>query len=277
MKKILNFIVFVTVVSLSLCAFSAEKMKEATVEYSADMVIDSGQGAINSKTYHALGGKDRLEMSVMGSTQIMITRQDKKVGWMLMPSQKTFMEMSLEESTQKSGSANINDCDMDMSSQGDETVNGVKATKSKVSMTCPDNVKYDGTMWVTKEGIMVKMDAVMVVEGNQANIKIDLKNLKIGTQDPSLFEIPAGYSKFSMGDISSMFKNAQEQAAKAQAAQESEEADEGGVSEPESSESSDAATSVDKVDNTADKTNETLDTTDKVKGTINRLKGLFGK
>ena len=37
MKKILNFIVFVTAVSLSLSVFAAEKMKEATVEYSGDM------------------------------------------------------------------------------------------------------------------------------------------------------------------------------------------------------------------------------------------------
>jgi hypothetical protein len=288
MKKILNFIVFVTVVSLSLSAFAAEKMKEATVEYSADMVMDSGQGTFNSKTYHALGGKDRQEMNVQGTTSIIITRQDKKVAWTLMPAQKTYMEMSLEESAQKSGSANVNDCDMDMSSQGDETVNGVKANKSKVSMTCPDNVKYDGTMWVTKEGIMVKMDAVTVVEGNQAHVKIDLKNLKIGTQDPGLFEIPAGYQKFDMGSITLMFKNAQEQAAKAQeqAAKEKaakEEAEEESASDSSTgraytaSGSSDAANPVDKVDNTVDQVNKPIDTTEKVKGTINKLKGLFGK
>jgi len=295
MKKILNFIVFVTAVLVSLSAFAAEKMKEATVEYSADMVIDSGQGTFNSKTYHALGGKDRQEMNVQGTTSIIITRQDKKVAWTLMPAQKTFMEMSLEESAQKSGSANVNDCDMDMSSQGDETVNGVKATKNKVSMTCPDNVKYDGTIWVTKEGIMVKMDAVTVVEGNQAHVKIDLKNLKIGTQDPGLFEVPAGYQKFNMSDISSMFKNAQEQAAKAQEQAAKEQA----AKKDEEKAASDSSTGraytaqgraytasgssetannpVDKVDNTVDQVNKPIDTTEKVKGTINKLKGLFGK
>ena len=144
-------------------------------------------------------------------------------------------------------------------------------------MTCPDNVKYDGTIWVTKEGIMVKMDAVTVVEGNQAHVKIDLKNLKIGTQDPGLFEIPAGYQKFDMGSLSSMFKSAQEQAAGAQASREYEEAGEEDVDEPDSSGNTDAANPVETTDEAADKTNQTIDTGEKVKGTINKLKGLFGK
>jgi outer membrane lipoprotein-sorting protein len=215
MKKTLNFIVVAAAMSLCINAWAAEKMKEPTVEYSADMTMASDQGAMTSKIYYALGGKQRWEMNGQGQNVIMITRLDKKVAWTLMPQQSTYMEMSLSDASKKSGT-NVNECDMDISSQGSETVNGVKATKSKVAMSCPDNTKYDGTMWVTKEGIMVKMDAVAGQGSNKGHMKIDLTNLKIGSQDASLFEIPAGYQKFSMGDISSMFKS-QAEAAKAQA------------------------------------------------------------
>jgi outer membrane lipoprotein-sorting protein len=215
MKKILNLIVIAAAMSLCVNAWAAEKMKEPTVEYSADMTMASDQGSMNSKIYSALGGKQRWEMASQGQNVIMITRQDKKVAWTLMPQQNTYMEMSLTDASKKTGN-NVNECDMDISSEGSETVNGVRATKSKVSMSCPDNSKYDGTMWVTKEGIMVKMDAVAGQGSDKGHIKIDLTNLKIGSQDASLFEIPAGYQKFSMGDISSMFKS-QAEAAKAQA------------------------------------------------------------
>ncbi|HUU41282.1 MAG TPA: DUF4412 domain-containing protein [Desulfatiglandales bacterium] len=251
MKKVLKFIVFAAVIFLSINTWAGEKMKEATVEYSADMIMETGQGTMNSKVYHALGGKDRQEMSVGGSTQIMIMRLDKKVGWVLMPAQKSYMEMSLDESKQKSGT-NVNDCDMNISPLGDETVNGVKATKSKVSMSCPDNENYDGNMWVTKDGIMVKMDAVAGQGSKQTRLKIDLKNLKIGKQDPSLFEIPAGYQKFGMKNISSMMKSAQEQAAQ-------------GAKEENANESE------------GQSTEKEPEGTDKVTDTINKLKGIFGK
>jgi outer membrane lipoprotein-sorting protein len=294
MKKILNLIIFATLISLSFSAGASEKMKEPTVEYSGDMVMESDQGSMTTKLNYALGGKQRMEISAGGQNTIMILRQDKKVSWVLMPQQNTYMEMSISDASKKTGT-NVNDCDMDISSQGNETVNGVSATKSKVSMSCPDNTKYDGTMWVTKEGIMVKMDAVAGQGSTQGHIKIDLKNLKIGPQEASLFEIPAGYQKFSMGDISSMIKNAQDQAAQAQAQAAREQAARDAAEKENISESttgraytaqgraytasgsSEAANPANSVDQATDKTNETLDTTEKVKGTINKLKGLFGK
>lgn len=290
MKKLTGCIVFLTVVCLSFNAFAAEKMKQATVEYSADMVLQSGQVSSTGKIYHALGGKDRMEFNAQGTTAITIVRTDKKLAWMLMPSQNMYMEMSLEESMKKSGRTNVDDCDMDFSAQGSETVNGVSAAKNRVSGTCPDNTKYEGTMWITKDNIMVKMDSVATVDGRQTNMTMDLKNLKVGPQDASLFEVPTGYSKFNMGDITSMIK-AQSEAAKAQAEAEKAKADaekantagreETGraytTSRSAASGTSDTTNPVDKVDNTADQTNKTLDTTEKVKGTINRLKGLLGK
>jgi outer membrane lipoprotein-sorting protein len=297
MKKIFNFIVFAVTLSFTLNAFAAEKLKQPTVEYSADTVIQSGQMSSTGKLYHALGGKDRMEMNAQGTTAITITRTDKKVAWVLMPAQNMYMEMSLEESAKKSGNTNVNDCDIDLSSLGDETVNGVKATKNKISGTCPDNTKYEGTMWVTKEGIMVKMESVATVDGQQANVTMDLKNLKIGPQEASLFEVPAGYQKFDMGSISSMFKNAQDQAAKAQA--EAAKAQEQAAKEAKEKEASDSSTGraytaqgraytasgsssnatgpVSQVDKAVDEVNKPIDTTEKVKGTINKLKGIFGK
>lgn len=55
-----------------------------------------------------------------------------------------------------------------------------------------------GFMWMSKDNIMVKMDAVAIDKGSKNRFKSELTNIKIGKQDPALFEIPPGYQKMSM-------------------------------------------------------------------------------
>jgi len=277
MRKILSFILLTVAMSLCISAWAAEKMKEPTVEYSADMIMATDSGSVNSKVFFALGGKMRWEMNAQGQNVIMITRQDKKVAWTLMPQQSMYMEMNLTEASKKTGN-NVNECDMDMSSQGSETANGVSANKYKVAMSCPENTKYDGTMWVTKDGIMVKMDAVAGQGSNKGHIKIDLMNLKIGSQEASLFEIPAGYQKFAMGDISSMIKS-QMEAGKAQAEAEKARA-EADKARAEADKEANKNTSVqrDGTPSGRDGTPKSTPTkTEKILNGVGKLKGLFGK
>ena len=81
---------------------------------------------------------------------------------------------------------------------GTETVNGVQTTKYKIIMTGPKGEKLGGFSWITNEGIVVKMDAIAVDKKSKERIKMELKNLKIGHVDPSMFEIPKDYTKMDM-------------------------------------------------------------------------------
>lgn len=58
----------------------------------------------------------------------------------------------------------------------------------------------DGFLWTTPDGITMKIDAVARGKGEKARMKMTMKNLKIGKQDPALFEIPVGYRKMAMGN-----------------------------------------------------------------------------
>jgi hypothetical protein len=87
---------------------------------------------------------------------------------------------------------------------GPETLNGVQTTKSKIIMTGPKGEKMGGFMWMTKENIMVKMDAIAIEKNQKMRFKTELTNLKIGKQDASLFEIPPGYSKAGMPSMGSL-------------------------------------------------------------------------
>lgn len=172
-----------------------------TVEYSADSTMETEYGAMKTRIYHA-PNKERREMSQGGENMIMIMRQDKKVMWNVMPSQRMYIEMGMQgNADNRKGNVDINNYDIQHTVVGEETVNGVKTTKSKVIMKpkSGSGTKMGGFMWTTKDGIAVKTDVIAIDGDKKARIKMELTNLKVGKQDASLFEPPAGYTKMDMG------------------------------------------------------------------------------
>lgn len=164
------------------------------VEYSADQTMEHAEGAMQGKFYYT-PGKERREMNQGGMNMVNITRHDKKVVWVLMPETKTYMEMPMGS---QSSPGDLSSYKMENSEVGKETMNGMATTKSKLVMTGQDDTKFGGFMWSTKEGIMVKMDTIAIEKGEKMRMKQELTNIKIGKQDPQLFEIPPGYQRTSM-------------------------------------------------------------------------------
>jgi len=165
------------------------------VEYSGDTRLETADGVMEGVVYHA-AGKERRETKMGGESMTMIIRQDKQVMWTLMPDANAYMEMSLDHSRDKSDFSQYH---IDQTTVGEEEINGIKATKSKVIMTKNDGSKLGGFWWTTKEGIPLKMDMISVEGKTKERIVMELTNLKIGKQDPKLFEVPADYMNMSMG------------------------------------------------------------------------------
>ena len=177
-------------------AVQAASSSPPQVEYSADSVLETAEVSMKGHVNYT-PTRERREM-VMGSggdKMIMITRQDKKVAWTLMPSEKMYMESSIAQAKSKE---DLSSYKIEQTVIGPETVNGVSTTKSKIIMTGPKGEKMGGFMWTTKENIVVKMDAIAIDKKQKHRYKTELTNLKVGKQDPKLFEVPAGYQKMSI-------------------------------------------------------------------------------
>lgn len=202
-------------------AVSAAGFSSVNVEYSADRLIGSDDGVMEGKVYYA-PGKERNEMSA--GEAVMIMRLDRKVMWMLTPKEQMYMEHKFGEGRREKG--DYRECDVRQTDAGEEVVNGVRTKKRTVDIACPDREKFSGTVWMTRENIVMKMETAEKGGGSKKKTyRMELKNLKIGKQDPALFEIPSGYRKMeipSMGDVQKMMKeqSAQEEAARERAAQE---------------------------------------------------------
>ena len=172
---------------------------EVKVDYSADSMMETEGGmTMKSRIYHTVE-KDRMEMG--GSDgMVSIIRKDKKVVWQLMGNM--YMEMPMDASN----ASGMDAFDIvEQAEVGQETINGLKTTKSKIVAVKKDGSgKFGGFFWTTKEGITVKMDMLSKEGDRKMRMTSELTNLKIEKQDPALFEIPAGYTKNDMGAMMGM-------------------------------------------------------------------------
>lgn len=186
-------------------AWAAEGMRQqvSQAQYSADSYTENADMKLKEHVYVA-PGKQRKEMDMGGSTQVSIIRMDKGVMWLLMPDDKMFMEMSMQQAQSRNPGVDTSEYQMEKTEVGRETVNGHEAIKYKIIMTDSKGKKLGGFQWVVSPGIQIKLDAVSKDGESKERMKVELTNLKIGVQDPALFEIPDGYTKMTMPSIPGM-------------------------------------------------------------------------
>ena len=125
-----------------------------SVEYSADRHIESAAGAITSKVFSAKG-KERTETNMHGMRSVVIIRQDKQIGWMLLPAQKMYQTLDFAQAAQQSQPGAVPSDNVTFAELGTETVEGFKTTKFR--MTMKDN-SAEGLYWISEQGIPVKME-----------------------------------------------------------------------------------------------------------------------
>jgi hypothetical protein len=171
-------------------------------EYSADATVQNEEGTMQQKVFVTPTKERKETLTGAGEGAVMIFRYDTKVMWTLMASENMYMEYSLA-----GGQGQGNDPSQwtyEDTVMGEEMLNGVKVTKYKTIATSTDGKKYGGFSWRTKEGINLKQD-LLYKEGNEKKRMLtELGNLKVGRQDPKLFEIPDGFTKFDMSGMMGM-------------------------------------------------------------------------
>ena len=180
----------------------ATPMNRPQAEYSADAIVENEEGTMKQKIF-VTPTKERKEMLTgSGEGAVQIFRYDNKVMWMLMPSEHMYMEYSIGGGPSRG--SDTSQWTYEDTVVGEETLNGVRVTKYKTIATSTDGKKYGGFSWRTKEGINLKQDLLYKEGNDKKRMLTELSNLQIGRQDPKLFEIPDGFTKFDMGGMMGM-------------------------------------------------------------------------
>lgn len=180
-KKIVLVILAIT----SMLMFANVSM---ALEFSADMIMTADGHKMAGKMF-SKGERFRMEMSAEGQKMITITRADKKVVWNIMVDQKMYMEMPFNP--KESPKTEIKG-EIDRKLVGSETIDDHPTQKYLITYK-------EGT---TTEKVYQWMatDINFPVKTADVNNKWiqEYKNIKIGSQADSLFEVPAGFQKMQL-------------------------------------------------------------------------------
>ena len=163
------------------------------VEFSATSQMEVNGMTVKELVYSA-PGMLRRDLEVGQGHQIEITRWDKKVAWLLMTDDKLYLERPLLPADDRTPYM----ISLQQTPVGQEPLNGIMTTKFRASHQQVDGTTISGFVWTTEEGITVKMD--LTSDTNPpARLQMELTNLNIRRQNKSLFEIPRGFHRLSLG------------------------------------------------------------------------------
>jgi len=160
-----------------------------SVLYAKDFVADyiAGEGAsrLVSKLYFS-DGNIRLE----SPQSISIIRKNSKIVWILIPEQKSYMEIPFSKEMARDFSSKV-EGEVKREKIGTENVNGMKADKYKV-VYLSKGKDYTFYQWIsTDSGFPVKSASL------NGKVFFELKNLKFVSSPKNLFVLPPGYKKIS--------------------------------------------------------------------------------
>jgi len=160
-------------------------------DFSADMISSGPEGTVSGKIFSS---KNKVRMEMAGT--IAITRMDKNVAWMLMPSESMYIEQPIDMRNVVATEDKMPG-EIERTFLGDEGIDGKNAKKYRIVYESGGN-KETVLQWIDQEtSIPVRTQA------ENGGWIVEYKNLNTGAQPDSLFEVPAGYNKMSM-DIPAM-------------------------------------------------------------------------
>lgn len=168
------------------------------VAYSAIRTIETDDQRIAQRYYQHNAMVHRMETELGGEPSVIIMRGDRELMWTVMPAQRMVMELSmLDAATQLAGIPDLAGENQWGSAQsvGREIVNGVATTRWVVRSPPSADERSEGTLWVSDEGILVRMD----MHEGRGRTRMELSELRVGPQPSSLFEPPADYQRIAPG------------------------------------------------------------------------------
>jgi len=180
LKKIFSVLFFISVFINSAVA----------MEFSADTVTThKGGEKITGKLYYK---PDRFRMEMKANEDmIVITRMDKKVAWNIMPAMKMYMEMTFDLKNRPMVEEKF-EGETERKLLGSETIDGHPTSKYLITYKSGNRTDQVYQWIATDINFPLKTSAT---DGSWIQ---EFRNVRIGSQPNTLFEIPAGYQKMEM-------------------------------------------------------------------------------
>src|SRR5215472_5843048 len=190
-------------VLLSFAAFlsvrdaAAAMLGDAAISYRAERTVTVNGRSYTGMVFHT-PGHDRHEQEIQGIPEVILLDAAAKQGILLLPGLNSYLPFAFPRLM-----AELDDPSWRRVPQGEEVVNGVRTTKYRVDHTGGDGSRAQGWLWLSAQGVLMRLDGVVTRAGASAgtSIRMELAGLRLGRQDPQLFQIPPGLIKLPSGAL----------------------------------------------------------------------------
>jgi hypothetical protein len=175
----------------------AANVLDLKTEYSAASTIQTPKGLQHGRVWRTPTAL-RHEMADDARGNTLIARLDRKVAWLLIPEQKLAIELGLENFGLPAEL--LTGAGIKQTPEGQETIAGQRTTKVHVERAANQNGNggFDGYVWTTAQGVIMKIVGSGANQGRTGSVNISFSDVKVGQQDPALFELPAGYRRLAL-------------------------------------------------------------------------------
>ena len=156
-----------------------------TASFIGDGVVQIGDERLDFKIFHD-AGRERHEMAIDDLFQITILRPDLGTAYLVQPEADTYIPLPLEDISlwpryrlQEGYS---------VERKGEEVEDGEPTTVYRISGEETVPVIMDVLVWITEDGIEMRLEGEMEVEGILENIVLMRRNIRRQPLDPALFD-----------------------------------------------------------------------------------------
>lgn len=166
----------------------------AAADFSADTAMTGGGVPMTGKVYVS-GKMFRQDVNTASFKQITILNADKKVAYIIYPTRKEYAEIRDPRIAAQNPRSDAELTKMaTKKAMGKEKVNGFMCEKAVYTVKKSPSNKI--TRWFCKDlNWVMKTEMKMGTMGTRVE---EMKNVKIGKQPASLFEVPKGYKKIDL-------------------------------------------------------------------------------
>jgi hypothetical protein len=175
-------------VALAMGPARAAMLGDASVPYRAERTV-----TVDGRTYSGpvmnVPGHQRHEQDLLGMHEVFLLDIKEARGFLVLPSVRTYLEFPFPPLM-----AELDAPDLLRRPVGPETVAGIATTKYRVDHTAQDGSRAQGFVWVTRTGILMKLEASVTRAhgGRPMEIAMALSQVATGPVDPALFQLPQG-------------------------------------------------------------------------------------
>jgi hypothetical protein len=173
----------------------ADTLQPVKSPFDADMTMVSEGQTVTGHIWFR-DGLERRRMDIGDQGMTIIVRPDKNAVFMMPDDAQVAMEMPMSPEFRYVNGGLLKGIDLDP--QGSEMIAGEDTTKYAFDGTTILDEPMSGVLWVTSDGIVMKLEGEAQIKGQKSDVLMFLENVSRETPAPDLFEIDPGIQIMKM-------------------------------------------------------------------------------